>query len=139
MYQPKDRMDMEIEELSMLMVKMSQRRHEEGMKIYISRANKQKNNRRQMTKEYCRIKSSGALQHKVWKPGELRMTKKKEHDEMNDQLQSKIWDPGILNMEVYDQGFIFLFFLGSLMQEHPSLNLTTSPIFGYVLEGVFIS
>ena len=37
MYQPKDRMDMEIEEIRMLMVKVSQRRHEEIMNIYISR------------------------------------------------------------------------------------------------------
>ena len=48
-YQPKDRLDMEIEELRMLMVKVSQRRHEERMKNFISLAKKQNNNRRHMT------------------------------------------------------------------------------------------
>ena len=40
-YQPKDRLDMEIEELRMLMMKMSQRRHEERMNIYINKENRQ--------------------------------------------------------------------------------------------------
>ena len=62
MYQPKDRLDMEIEELRMLMVKMYQRRHEERMKIYISIANRQSSSRRHMTKEDCKSKASGALQ-----------------------------------------------------------------------------
>ena len=61
-----------------------------------------------MIEEDCRSKSSGALQQKVWKPGELRMTKTKQHDKMDDQLQHKVWDPGILNMEGNDQEVIFL-------------------------------
>ena len=101
-------MDMEIEELRMLMVKVSQRIHEERMKIYISRANRKNNNKRHMIEEDCRSKASGALQQKVWKLGELRMTKTKQHDEMDDQLQHKVWDPGILKMEGYDQEVIFL-------------------------------
>ena len=36
-YHPKDRLDMEIEELRMLMVKVSQRRNEERMKIHHQR------------------------------------------------------------------------------------------------------
>ena len=40
-YQTEDRLDMEIEELRLLMVKMSQRRHEERMNIFISREKKQ--------------------------------------------------------------------------------------------------
>ena len=40
-YHPKDRLDMEIEELRLLMVKMSQRRNEERMNIFISRTKKQ--------------------------------------------------------------------------------------------------
>ena len=40
-YQPKDRLEIEIEELRMLMVKVSQRRNEERMNIYIIIANRQ--------------------------------------------------------------------------------------------------
>ena len=61
-----------------------------------------------MTEEDCRSKASGALQHKIWKPGELKMTKIEQHDEMDDQLQNKVWDPGILNIEGDDQEVIFL-------------------------------
>ena len=38
-----------------------------------------------MTEEYCKSRASGALQHKIWKPGELKMTKTEQHDEMYDQ------------------------------------------------------
>ena len=61
-----------------------------------------------MTEEYCISKASGALQQKVWKPREPRMTKTKQHHEMDDQLQHKVWDPRILNMEGYDLEVIFL-------------------------------
>ena len=76
--------------------------------IYIIIENRQNNNKRKMTEEDCRSKSSGALQQKVWKPGELRMTKTKQHDEMDDQLQHKFWDLGILKLEGYDQEVIFI-------------------------------
>ena len=46
-YKSKDRLNMEIKELRLLMVKVSQRRHEERMKIYNSRAKNQNNSRRQ--------------------------------------------------------------------------------------------
>ena len=99
---------MDIKELRMLMVKVSQRRHDERMNIYINRANRQNNNKIQMIEEDCKSKASGALHQKVWKPGELRMKNTKQHDEMDDQMQHKFWDPGILNMEGYDQEVIFL-------------------------------
>ena len=51
--QTKDRLDMEIEEIRMLMVKVPQRRHEERMNIYINRANRQNSGRTQMTEEDC--------------------------------------------------------------------------------------
>ena len=41
------------------------------MDIFISRENKQNNNRIQMTEEYRERKYSGALQQKVWNLGEL--------------------------------------------------------------------
>ena len=99
---------MEIEELRLLMVKMSQRRHEERMNIYINRANRQNNDRKKVTEEDCRSKASGSLQHKIWKPGELKMTKTEKHDEMDDKLQIFFWDLDIMNMEGYDQEVIFL-------------------------------
>ena len=55
-----------------------------------------------MSEEDCKSKASGALQHKIWKPGELKMTKTNLHDKMDDQLYNRVWDPGILNMEGYD-------------------------------------
>ena len=61
-----------------------------------------------MTEKYWRSKASGASQHKIWKPRELKMTKTKQHDEMNDQLQNTVWDPGILKTEYYDQEVILL-------------------------------
>ena len=60
-YHPNDRLDMDIEYLRMLMVKMSQRRHEERMNIYISRENRQNSGRGWMTEKDCRSKASGAL------------------------------------------------------------------------------
>ena len=99
---------MEIEELRLLMGKMSQRRHEERMNIFINREKKQSSKRGRMTEKDCRRKASGALLQKIWKPGELKMTKTEQHDEMDDQLQNKVWDPCILNMEGYDQDVIFI-------------------------------
>ena len=61
-----------------------------------------------MIEEDCRRKTSGTLQQKIWKPGELKMTKTEQHDKMYDQLQHKVWDPGILKMEGYDQEVIFI-------------------------------
>ena len=61
-----------------------------------------------MKEEDCRSKASGALQQKIWKPGELKMTKTTQHDEMDDQLQHKVWDPDILKIEGYDLEVIFL-------------------------------
>ena len=55
-----------------------------------------------------RRKASGALQHKIWKPGEMKMKKTEQHDDMDDQLQNKVWDPGILKIEGYDQEVIFI-------------------------------
>ena len=61
-----------------------------------------------MTEEDCISKASGALQPKIWKPGELKMTKIEQHDDMDDQLQHKVWDPCILKMEGYGLEVIFV-------------------------------
>ena len=86
MYQPKDRLDRKIKGLRLLMLKVSQRRHEQRMNICISRSNRKNGDRKQMTKEECKSKASRALQHKIWKPGELNMSKTEQNDEMEDQL-----------------------------------------------------
>ena len=49
-----------------------------------------------------RSKYSGELQHKIWRPEELKMSKTEQHDEMDDRLQNKVWDTVILDMEGYD-------------------------------------
>ena len=97
------------------MVKMSHRRHDERMKIKITkenRENRQNIDIQKMTEEDCRSKANGALQHKIWKPGELEMTNIEQHDEIDDQLQNKVWYPGILKTEGYDQEVIFLYSWG---------------------------
>ena len=65
-----------------------------------------------MKEEECKNKASGPLQQKIWKLGELNMTKREQHDEMDDQLKNKVWDLGILKIEDYDQEVIFLFSWG---------------------------
>ena len=74
MYQPRDILDSELENMRMLMVKASQKRHEEKRNIYISR---ERSSKRQVTEEDYKSEASGALQQKVWKLGQLRMTKSK--------------------------------------------------------------
>ena len=64
-YQPKGRLDMEIEELNFLMVKMCQGRNEDRMNIFISRENKKRNRRIHMMEGDGRSKASGGLQHKI--------------------------------------------------------------------------
>ena len=82
---------MEIEEIRMLMAKLYRRRYEERMEIYIRRAKKQNNSRRQMIEEDCRSKASGALQQKVWKPRELQPIRRQHNrHEANGKLQHKV-------------------------------------------------
>lgn len=52
---------------------------------------KQKRSRKKKTTEDCKSAASGAMQHKVWRPGEEQQTKAAA----NDDLQHKVWDPGI--------------------------------------------
>ena len=67
------------------------------MKVFWKRpaAVKQKRNNKIKTAEDCESLVSGAMQHKVWKPGE-------EHQKeaaTSGKLQQKIWDPGIHRSE----------------------------------------
>ena len=62
-----------------------------------------------MKKEDCKRKASGALQQKIWNPGELQAIRRQQKNyEVNGNIQHKVWDLGILNMEGYDQEFILL-------------------------------
>jgi len=59
-------------------------------------------------------RSSGARQHKIWRPGEKQHTT----TEIDDNLQNKMWDPGGQRIEMHDQEIMVIFNLGILMQEH---------------------
>ena len=74
-------------------------------------------------------KYNGALQHKVWKPGERKVIETKvmeqQHEEAEDQLQCKAWDPRGTDtlLQKSDRPHrhesMKIFQLGSLMQDHP--------------------
>ena len=51
---------------------------------------KQKRSNKRKTAEDCKSTTSGAKQHKVWRPGEEQQTEAAT----NGKLQHKIWDPG---------------------------------------------
>jgi hypothetical protein len=72
MEQQKDKLDLEIEMKDVDGEGVS-KRHIEEMNIYISRASgKQGNNIKQVTREDCQSKSSGAFHYNMWKPQELQ-------------------------------------------------------------------
>jgi hypothetical protein len=87
MYQQEDKLDMEIDEMWMLMVKVPKRKYTEVRRIV--------NNRVQLTVQVCINKASGQLQHKIWRPGELKTTTiQKQGNNASKKQQHKIWDPG---------------------------------------------
>ena len=63
MYRPKDKLDIEVEMIWKLMRKVSKRKK--------TTVRKKINNNKKVTITYCESKSSGALQHKMWNPGEV--------------------------------------------------------------------
>ena len=67
-------------------------------------------------------KSNGVLQTKVWKPGAVKEDNQmygQQFKEGRRSLQNKVWDPG----KIKDKSMLIrksiIFYLGSLMQEHP--------------------
>ena len=56
---------------------------------------KQRKSSKRKTTEYCESIASGAMQHKVWKPGEEQQIEATT----SGKLQDKIWDPGIHRSE----------------------------------------
>ena len=66
-------------------------------------------------------RDSGALQHKVWKPGRLQPTRY-DNSKAFGQLQTKVWDLGRQRLKVHDEEFMISFYTGSLMQDHSTLN-----------------
>lgn len=85
--QTEDILDKEIELIRRLMVKTSQRKTTER---------KKKSDNKRMTVKDCKSRASGALQHKIWKPGrQQQMTTAVKQSTNTKGLQNKIWDPGI--------------------------------------------
>lgn len=74
---------------------------------------KRKDNKRKTTKDR-KSRASGALQYKIWRPGEKQHTTAKN----NDNLQNKMWDLGRQKFKQHDLEIMVIFYLGSLMQEH---------------------
>lgn len=59
---------------------------------------KQRSCSKRKTIEECESMASGALQHKVWRPGEQQQTTATiEYLTSNARLQNKVWDPGGTN------------------------------------------
>jgi hypothetical protein len=70
MYYHKDKLDIEIEAMREILMKVPQKRQ-----IKVSR--KQGSNLKKVTKEDCNNKANGALQHKIWKSGEFQSATKR--------------------------------------------------------------
>lgn len=84
--QTEDILDKEIELIRRLMMKISQRK--------IVARKKRSDNKRKIVADY-ESKASGALQYKVWIPGEQQQTTTTiEKLTSKDRLQNKVWDPG---------------------------------------------
>lgn len=76
-----------IELIRRLMIKISQRKTAER---------KKRSDNKKLTVKDCKSKASGALQHKIWKPGrQQQMTTAVKQSTNTKRLQNKIWDPGI--------------------------------------------
>ena len=82
--------------------------HKKTTTVKQRRSSKRKN-----TKD-CESIASGAMQYKVWRPGE----KQQKNVATNGKLQNKVWDPGRQRSKTHDQEIMIIFNLGSLMQEH---------------------
>ena len=82
MYQQEENLDMEIDKMRILMMKMHEKFH--------TNVRREFNCRRKMTIQECINKESGQLQHEFWKPGRLKKAMitntKPQHKEASDQL-----------------------------------------------------
>ena len=98
-------LDKEIELMRRMMMKVSWKRP--------ATVKQRRSSKRKKTKD-CESIASGAMQHKVWRPGEQQKTT----TTTKDTLQNKVWDPGGHRSEAHDQEIMIIFNLESLMQEH---------------------
>ena len=108
---------MEIEELWKLMMKQSKwRRWTTTGRVINQKFNSinKEIKMKQKTTIDCEGIVSGAMQHKMWRPGEQQQT----IATTKDRLQKKVWDPGGQRLEAHDQEIMIIFYFGSLMQEH---------------------
>ena len=99
-----DLLDREIELIRRIMLKVSQRK---------TSARKRSSSNKMKTETDCKSAVSGAIQHKIWRPGEKQQT-----TDIDDKLQNKVWDPDGQRFQTHDQEIMIIFNLGSLMQEH---------------------
>ena len=81
-----------------------------------------------MIKKSIDSKTIEDLQNKVWKPGTMQVLRivesGQQNEETKDQLQNKVWDPGKIKGKGLLTRRSIIFYLGSLMKEHPlSKNL----------------
>ena len=84
--QTEDILDRQIELIRRLMIKKSQRKTAER---------KKRSDNKRVTAKDCKSRASGALQHKIWKPGrQQQMTTVVKQLTSTERLQNKIWDPG---------------------------------------------
>ena len=64
---------------------------------------KKRSDNKRMTVKDCKSRASGALQHKIWKPGgQQHLTTAIKQLTSKEKLQNKIWDPGG-DIQTYDQ------------------------------------
>lgn len=77
-------LDREIEMMKQMMMKKSRKR---------PATMKQRRSNKGKTTEDCKSAASGAMQHKVWKPGARQRTI------VHDDLQNKVWNQGIHRSE----------------------------------------
>ena len=105
-FQTKERLDIEIESIGRLMMKVSQKQQ--------TTTRKQRNFSKRKTRTKCESIVGGKLQNKVWKPGSVQW----KNNAANRQQQSKVWDPRGKYLKAHDQEIMINFNLGSLMQGH---------------------
>lgn len=97
-YQSEDKLDIEIERIIRLMMKVPQKKAE---------VRRPSNSKRNTTTD-CETITSGAKQHKVWKPREQQQTTAATKDK----LQNNVWDIGRQRSKAHDQEIMIILTLG---------------------------
>ena len=93
-FQTEDKLDMEIENIRGLMMKVSQKQQ--------TTARKKKNFSKGRKRRDCESTAGGKLQKKIWRPGEVQL----ESNAAVGQHKNKVWDPGKHGLKAHDQNII---------------------------------